>query len=50
MLFALTPTTVSLSLLGHIIYGVVIELLVPYVYGKGSAKSVPSYAAGASDK
>lgn len=49
MLFALTPTTVSLSLLGHIIYGVVIGLLVPYVYGKGSAKSAPSYA-GASDE
>jgi len=48
MLFALTPTTVSLSLLGHIIYGVVIGLLVPYVYGKDS-ESAPSYA-GASDE
>lgn len=42
MLFKLTSTTISLSLLGHIIYGVSIGLLVPYVYGKG-AQSVPSY-------
>jgi len=43
MLFELTPTTVSLSLLGHIIYGVSIGLLVPFVYAKGSER-VPSHA------
>jgi hypothetical protein len=43
MLFKLTSTTISLSLLGHIIYGASIGLLVPYVYGNG-AQSVPSHA------
>jgi hypothetical protein len=43
MLFKLTLTTISLSLLGHIIYGVSIGLLLPYVY-RNSAEDVLSHA------
>jgi len=31
MLFKLTPTTITLSLLGHLIYGFSIGVLLPYV-------------------
>jgi hypothetical protein len=41
VLFKLTPTTLSLSLLGHLIYGISIGMLLPYVSREQAAGAEP---------
>jgi hypothetical protein len=45
MLFKLTPTTLSLSLLGHLIYGTALGMLLPYVHREKMAGTEPGMAA-----
>ncbi len=45
MLFKLTLTTLSLSLLGHLIYGITLGLLLPYVQQEKVAGTEPGMAA-----
>jgi hypothetical protein len=44
MLFKLTLTTLSLSLLGHLIYGIALGMLVPYVHREQVAGFEPGLA------
>jgi hypothetical protein len=44
MLFKLTPTTLSLSLLGHLIYGISIGMLLPYVCREQVTRAEPGKA------
>ncbi len=44
MLFKLTPTTLSLSLLGHLIYGITLGMLRPYVQQEKIAGTEPETA------
>jgi len=45
VLFKLTPTTLSLSLLGHLIYGISIGMLLPYVSQEQAAGAEPGQKA-----
>jgi len=45
MLFKLTLTTLSLSLLGHLIYGTALGMLLPYVQREKMAEAEPGMAA-----
>jgi hypothetical protein len=45
MLFKLTLTTLSLSLLGHLIYGISLGMLLPYVLREKMAETEPGIAA-----
>ena len=45
MLFKLTLTTLSLSLLGHLIYGIVLGMLVPYAQQENVTGTVAGMAA-----
>ena len=45
MLFKLTLTTLSLSFLGHLIYGMTLGLLIPYVQREKMAGTAPGMAA-----
>ena len=44
MLFKLTLTTLSLSLLGHLIYGMTLGMLIPYVQREKMAGTEPGMA------
>ena len=45
MLFKLTPTTLSLSSLGHLIYGITIGMLLPYICREQAAGGEPGQKA-----
>jgi hypothetical protein len=45
ILFKLTLTTLSLSLLGHLIYGITLGMLLPYVLREKMAEAEPGIAA-----
>jgi Family of unknown function (DUF6789) len=45
LLFKLTLTTMSLSLLGHLIYGIALGMLLPYVLREKIAATEPAMAA-----
>jgi len=47
MLFKLTPTTLSLSLLGHLIYGMAIGMLLPHVRREQAGRVEPGKKATA---